>query len=162
MMMALWQFDALLVPRKRLQELLGELPDRVSHQALDQGDWWEQYSLSEQDERLIASFAPPRPTWSSSLKSWGEEDGHRIDIYRENGNVEEVSVRIDARDVSSDFVQHVAALANRWDCVIVAADLHVIPALAGELRAAVEDSAAGKFVRDPEGYFRSDGAQPDA
>ena len=155
--MALWQFGVLLVPQRSLKALFGQVPERVSEQALDRADWWGEYELSEEDERLISSLAAPRRSWSPKIKSWGEEDGNRIHILREDGRVAEVSARIDARDIDRGFLYGVVHLADRWACALITDDLRVLPPLVSEMEVALEESTARRFVRDPEKFLGSDG-----
>lgn len=151
--MALWQFDVLLVPRSKLNNEFGRIPEYLTEEVLDSVDWWDNHSLTEDDERLIASFAFPRPTWDQSIKSWGEEDGNRIDIYREGGQIAEVFARLDARANDPVFLSGLVSLANHWGCVLIPEGLQVLPPLESELKIALENSRARRFVVDPAQYF---------
>ena len=157
--MATWQFDLHMVPRRKLAAGGVRPPAHISAETFDTTEWWQGETLPADYDALIASFLPPRSSWHVDLRSWGEEDGNRIDVYFENGCVVEVLVRVDARVLDQAFLSHLAELANRCSCLLVTSEMEVLPPLTGELAAAVQDSAARKFVIDPEDFFRSRGAE---
>lgn len=153
--MALWQTDLLLVPRKTLSATDRTVPDRIPPDVLDRADFWNGFVLTEEIERTISSFCPPRRSWSSNLKTWGDEDGNRIDILHSGASVAEVSIRIDVRHMDDNFIEGVIALATYWDCVFVTEALRVLPPVPAELRSAVQESEAHRFVSDPHGFLDS-------
>jgi hypothetical protein len=152
--MALWQFDLLLIPRRCVPGAGRSAPRRLAVAEVDSLDWTG-YRLDSATERLIQDFAKPRASWDPETRSWGEEDGDRLDVTLEDGKVVEITARIDARYSRGTFAQGVVALAVHLDCVFLTKDLDVIPPLFHEVSAALESSAARTFVRDPYTFLDS-------
>jgi hypothetical protein len=96
---------------------------------------------------------PLAQSWSPEIETWGEEEGNRIDITTSDEGLEEVRVRFDARNIDRGFVSQVVSLAIAADCVVVTEAMDVIPPLVAELEAAIRDSDARRFVRDPKEFL---------
>jgi hypothetical protein len=152
--MALWQFDLLLIPRQCLPGRARSAPRRLAVAEADSLEWTA-HRLDSATERLIQDFAKPRASWDPETRSWGVEDGDRLDVSLEDGKVVEITARIDARYPHGTFMQGVVALAVHLDCAFLTKDLDVIPPLLHEVSAALESSAARRFVRDPYTFLES-------
>jgi hypothetical protein len=153
--MALWQFDLLLVSRRHLPGAGRSASRSLAVPEVDSVDWWAGYRLDSASERLIQCFATPRDSWDPETRSWGEEDGDRLDVTLEDGQVVEIIARMDARHIHGTFIQGIVALAVHLDGVFLTKDLDVIPPVMHEVSAALESSAARRFVRDPYTFLES-------
>lgn len=148
--MAIWQFEVMLVPVRKIRRLYGRVPQAIPEEGWEAGDWWGGELLSDADQRFVGSRLPERAAWTAELSGWGTEDGNRVDIYVAGRRIVEASVRIDARMVDVSFVDFVAELAERWNCVLVTPELQIVPPLRTEILAAVSDSHARRFVLNPD------------
>ena len=154
--MALWQFEVLLVPRRHLPVVVRSAGRRLTDTELDAIDGWRGAPLDSESERLIQSFASPYESWDLETKSWGEEEGDRLDILLKRDEVVEISARLDARHrCEGTFVQGLVALAIHLECMFLTSDLDVLPPLLSELCTAFERSDARRFVNDPYTFLQS-------
>jgi hypothetical protein len=154
--MALWQFEVQLIPCQALNREFRYVPARLNEEALSSVDWWAHRIWTSDDETLCRDLLPEQPSWSESVRSWGLEDSDRIDVVIDNGHIVEVSARIDARLKHSGMIEKLVRLAKRWGCVFVTSELSVIPAIGSELKAALMESDAARFVRNPTEFLASE------
>ncbi len=152
--MALWQCDFHLVPRACVQDSAGVLVPRVTQAAADEGGWWcERQPPLDYSARLTA-LLPPLQSWSPKLLLWGASDGDRVDVYLEEGCVSDISVRIDLSEPSPSFFVGVLAFARACEAVFLGESLDLTEASPECLAAALQQSRAARFLRDPHLYFR--------
>ncbi|MFG0253173.1 MAG: hypothetical protein ACF8NJ_09900 [Phycisphaerales bacterium JB038] len=154
--MATWQLDVYVVPREAVE---GQLPNSVD--AFLNGDWWANRDLAPEALDALTEGLPRLPSWSRSVRAWGVEDGNRLDHVVDGGHLEEFRVRLDARSPDDDFIRRIIDFAVSSDCRIVTEDLRVLPPLESELKAALLDSRAARFVRDSQQYLDDLGQDPE-
>lgn len=152
--MATWQCDFHLVPRRELHEAGRPAPEAIAATRARDTRWWRRCEPPPDLLALAAAAAPAAPTWSERLRTFGREDGHRIDVWAEGARTASVLVRFDLRQPDRRFLDAVVTLARRADACLVRADGLVVPADAAALGAALATSAAARFVADPEAYLR--------
>ena len=138
--MAIWQFDVCILPGSA--PTLSHGPDGYVATSVDACtakrvmDWCE--------ERWT------RQTWMDDFFVFGEDQGCRIDVLRDESGGAELSARIDLRSPHGDFCNAVTQLASGIDCVLFSPELWCpIPLEAGELATAASRSRAARFVDDP-------------
>jgi hypothetical protein len=151
---AAWQCDFHLVPRRELHEPGRPAPEAIAAARARDTRWWRRVDPPPDLLALAAAAAPPAPSWSDRLRTFGREDGHRIDVWVEGARTVSVLVRFDLRLRDRRFLDAVVALARRADACLVRADGLVVPADAAALGEALATSAAARFVADPEAYRR--------
>lgn len=148
--MATWQCDFVLVP--------ASAPTSASAATapvdLVAADWWAATQPPDDFETHIAAFLPERPSWTPDLRTWGTEDGTRVDVWREGRRVDSIRIRIDTREAREETVQHLTALASHCDAAFLRHDGLFVPASTGALEAAIGSSAAARFVEDAETFLR--------
>ena len=140
--MATWQFDLEMVPQG-----LAAIPiDEPWADVEPPPDW----------EALVANVLPAATSWDPvHLRTWGTDDGHRLDVWVDDGRLRSILVRIDARQRDCDSIcSRIAHLAHSLRALFrTSTGLIVEPSLTA-LADALEGSAAKRFVRDPELFFR--------
>ena len=152
--MAIWQFDIALVPESALVADPDLFEHSVTPDGIDTAAWWSSVSVPSDLELRLGDILPKADSWSDELSVWGAEDGHRIDVCRDVDVIESLTVRIDAREDTSDFVKAVCAFAQSMQCRFYGFDSHAdIEPTPAALLAAIQVSDATKFVRDPRGFL---------
>jgi hypothetical protein len=141
--MATWQFDLHLVPRQRPP-------------ALDEA--WKTVQPTVGWAETLADRLPPTASWSTDLRVYGSEDGHRVDIWMEGPRIASIFVRIDAREPIEELAGFCAWLTS-WahslgDTEFATAAGLIVPATASSLGEALNGSAAIRFVNDPAAFLR--------
>jgi hypothetical protein len=150
--MAVWQFDALLLPEETLKRRYGSIPIAIPSADIDASDWWQGTSPPADLAERLSSFLPQASTWSRNIQSWGQEDGDRIDVVWANEGVAEIFLRVDVRRISYALLDKVSRLAraNRW---VLWVDGHVLRPSPGQVLRAIHRSDAFRFVQDPETFL---------
>lgn len=145
--MAVWQYDISLVPHKAVVAAFGFVPSHVSSAEVDRALWRSFRECSYDFEARISKFLPRIRGFE--WKSWGSDDGNRIDVFTSDNCVEDVAVRIDVRNVSREFVDEVVQIAAEADCLFYDSRGKLLQPTLGALLSGIEQSDAWRFVRDP-------------
>ena len=146
--MATWQADFYLVPRRAVAEF-----PAITGDIARETEWWLGTDLPADYHERMEALLPPGKSWSPDLKTWGAEDGNRIDVWRDQGRVANVLVRIDARAPDTSFLDGIAGLARDLHCMLVRADGYVTDPTLGALGKALTGSRAFRFVADPAAFL---------
>ena len=153
--MATWQFDIALVPIAALAADPDLLAKSVTADGIESGPWWSEYREESDLEDKLNQILPKGKSWHDDLSVWGDEEGNRIDLFRDKGVLESLSVRIDARVDKADFLDAVCALAKHCECKFYGYESgSLIEPEPLALRAALEGSNASKFVSNPRAYLK--------
>ncbi len=158
--MAVWQFDAYLVPRVSVTSSTGQMLDRVSERAFDSARWWNEIALPPGYAEVLSTLLPRGQHWSRDVEFWGREDADCISVTRCGDAVDELRVRIDVRNINYLFIDRIADVARRWDCVFLTEDLEVVPAASNALQKQLRDSSAYRYLLDPTSFLTQDGELP--
>ena len=140
--MAAWQFDLEIVPRG-----LATVPIQEPWADLEPPPNWEE---------LVAGVLSPGRSWDPvHLRTWGTEDEHRLDVWVEDGRLRSILARIDARQSDCDSIcLRIAQLAQALGGTFRTPAGLIVEPSSGSLAEALEGSAAARFVRDPDLFFR--------
>jgi hypothetical protein len=150
--MAIWQFSLYLIPNGSIKERFEQPPSKLSMEVAEDTPWWSGHQPQRDFEDAISAILPEAHSWSKSMRIWGVERSDSILVsYRteERIEVEEIEVRIDASNLSGEFVLHVCKWIEMLDCLCrtKAYDV-VLPDVAG-VQAAIANSRAMKFIENP-------------
>lgn len=160
--MATWQFDGLIVPRNIFSEKFRVLPNEIDMEEFGSVDWWSRTNISKSFIRDVIPLAMVgNGEIIPGVETWGQENGNRIDVlYSKENRVVEISVRIDARDVSEEFIIELMIFLNKLDCLMICENGLVLDphrnvgsALLSMLNQ-INKSNAKKFVDSPEDFFK--------
>jgi len=147
--MATWQFDLYLLPRSALQARFGAVPSTVDEETFGEGDWWLDQPSPIDLPSEVARLLPENQSWVKGLRTWGTEDGDRVDIYYENGKVVDVFLRLDLRQPSKQFIDGLIILAKRIDAMLMTDEGQLLEPTREQLAGSLEGSDAARFVADP-------------
>ena len=148
--MAVWQCDFILVPTSALARTRSDAPagDLLSI------DWWAEPQPSGDLESRVGTFLPEGESWSPDLRTWGVEDGTRVDVWQDGNRIDSIRVRVDARQIDLQSLREIVSLAVSIDAAFLRHDGLLVPATTEALTTAVDTSAAARFVDDPEAFIR--------
>jgi len=150
--MAIWQFRLDFVPEKAVRSRYSALPATMTENMAEDFPWWSDIQPPLGFEVWIDAILPQIPSWSESMRIWGNErsDTACVCYVEENKNrVELIEFRVDVQKLSSGFVKQICDLAQRLECVLVTSDHRVlVPDKSAVLRA-IDNSTAKKFLEDP-------------
>lgn len=147
--MATWQFDLYLLPRAALHARCGAVPSTVDEETFGEGDWWLDQSLPIDLPSEVTRLLPESQPWMQDMRTWGTEDGDRVDIYYKDGKIVEALVRLDLRQPSRQFIDGLIALAKRLDAILMTYEGRVLEPTTEQLIESLKSSSAARFVADP-------------
>jgi hypothetical protein len=153
--MATWQFTLFLVPAAELGTPGETLPARISVERLRAEDWWRSATPPEDLAVRLDAFLPRRGTWTSDMLGWGTDDGNRVDVLSHNGRLEEIQVRLDARDVDVGLIERLAELARYSQGVFITEEGEITTPTVAQLIRELESSTAHRFAVDPHVFLES-------
>ena len=149
--MAIWQFGVILIPESAILAEFEALPASIPMQMTDQL-WWSRQQPPQGFEKQIDLILSETKSWSEEMRIWGSESGNDAHVCYTDGEkkiVEEIAFRLDAREISLDFVRRICTLAAQLSCVLLTADSEVLQPLESEMLAAIRNSTATRFIDDP-------------
>jgi hypothetical protein len=152
---AVWQVEFAMVPRR----VLAAKPRAAQPPVMDT-DWWSSERLPAGYAQHLAAVAVPGSSWSAELRTWGEEDGNRVDVWFESGKPARMSARVDVRRLDARFGAMLLQFARVANAVLVRRDGLVVEPNVGAFGAALRSSEAWRYATDPAAFFASY-AEPD-
>ena len=161
--MAIWQFDIAVVPISALAADPNLFANSVTPDGIETASWWADFSEEPLLDNELGEILPKSDSWHDNLSVWGDEDGDRIDLFREKGVLESLSIRIDARGGSPDFLEAICSLATLRECKFYGYEsASLIEPTPLCLRTAIRDSGASKFVTNPRRYLTEIAEKPES
>ena|ERR1700722_7816081 len=152
--MALWQFDIHLLPKSEVLSELGQLPQQMDRDVFDEHSWWLHYQPIAQLLSRLSEVLVEGKSWSPDIKTWGTEDGNRVDVVFECERIVDVFVRFDVRNLQRTFVTQITNIAQDLALVAFAPGMKVVEMEMGKLIPLITTSDAAHFVENPEKFFR--------
>ena len=145
--MAVWQFKVALVP-KRWLDAGGSIAFLITDHGWDTAPTWESFDDQPLEDRITAVL-PAAKSWHPSVAIWGADDRDDIQLSRNNGRVESLSVRFDLRNPNMALFRAIVDLAQASDLVILDLARRRVVRDSTELLRAAAESEAAHFVLDP-------------
>jgi hypothetical protein len=153
--MASWQFDMHVLPRDGVVNVYHAIPTEISLEDSVLDRCWERVQPPTNLADQFSKILPSTTSWHPQISRWGDEEGNRIDVVRQENSVTDVFVRIDVRDVSIIFVTELLRIARKNSWLIYSADGRLISPSLKKILKAIQDSAAYRFVQDPRRFLDS-------
>jgi len=129
--MAIYQYHLTVIPRQTILRHWDIVPVKVQvhdNPAFDEDDlinvkWWDKEQIDFKIiEKTILGFAD-QVEWtkrSETVKDFGDNETNDITIVKgETGLLEEMSFRIDLREIDRSFIDKVLAIIKDLDCVLL-------------------------------------------
>lgn len=153
--MAIWHFRIGLVPRDSVKAYYGTIPLAVPDQDIAKHDFWATYQVPPNLDSLLLPLGPEISSWSEQRRCWGAEEGHQISVIYQEGRVEWITAKVDARKPCTDFLQQIVNLAVQLNCLVLAAETYVLEPEFGTLFERFRSSVAARYLADPEATLKS-------
>lgn len=157
--MAVYQFQFALLPAVGITRLHTGDVDYIGEYAARDPD--AEINLDEESpnywagidkiplQKIIGDLLPGRESWSDEAFMYGDSKRDHIEIWDDT-----VYVSLDARNLNVPLLRAIVAAAHDHNCKLVLKDggKVIFPHLADVL-AALDNSSAMKFLRDPAGFL---------
>jgi hypothetical protein len=148
--MASWQFDVHVVPRESASE------DRIAGPIDD----WSAWRGRQPDDHFLEQLGvllPEAKSWDDASRTWGQEEGTRVDVSFRDDQIDEVFVRVDLRSPQGKLLEGILSLARAVDAVFVTPGGQRIEPSVKPFLAAIVDSPAFSFVSNPAAFLKTIG-----
>jgi hypothetical protein len=168
--MAIYQYHLTVIPRLTLLRHWNPIPDKVQYRDNPEfGDdlinvnWWENLNMDFDDiEKRIRPFAD-QVEWTKTtegMKVFGNNDTNDITISKtELGQFEELSFRIDLREIDKSFITNVLTISKDLDCLLLDSQGNLFEPTLENLADNMKTSNAFKFVTDPTDFLNKLGKE---
>jgi len=151
--MAVWQFDLRMVPRDSVCAFVSDESDGIGDDMIDAVDWWRSAELPAGWEARVDQVLPRSASWDPEWRVFGSEQGTRVDVISTGGRIEEVRLRLDARELGPSVLEQLMELVKDARCSLVTPTGRVIEPDPSSVWVELELSPARKYVRDPSAFL---------
>jgi hypothetical protein len=164
-LMAVWQFQATLVPFATAVDH-GLLPGhRLSDAQREEIAWWSGKTVAVEKLQQLSKVLPAGKSWTEELEVFGDLETTCVTIFSDRGAVVEVNARLDLRTLSAEAGKAVLAFARGLECLLVTDDNLMLKPESSDLGKVIKTSPAYRFVSSPHTFFSrlaslNDGQRP--
>lgn len=176
--MAIWQFHIYFMPRQSLIEKYGHIPAQLKmnkegwanyiekfnlDEALSFEDaltiaWWKNLNLDINHILPILQQFGALQQWtatSEGLRRFGDTETNDISVCfdHETKLVEELSCRLDLRQIDKEFIDKALSLATQFNCLLMDNRGRLYKPFIENLFEAIQLSNANRFVQGPKQFF---------
>jgi hypothetical protein len=176
--MAIWQFHIYLIPKKSLLNKYGQIPTQLvmdtdgwsnyfQNSSLDTEPefedaltihWWLDLNINLDSFLLLLNTFGDIQSWTQNadgLRSFGDTETNDISVCFDTTTktVQEVSCRLDLRQLDKSFIDKVFSLATQFDCLLMDRQGRLYQPSSAALLDTIKLSNANRFVGDPEQFL---------
>lgn len=151
-LMAIWQFKLMLLPKEWVKANKYRITRQLIDEGWELGEVWRCYDGTPNPEDVIDRYLSRTKSWHTDLIIWGDKETDDIQLFYDNGNIDDLQIRIDARKNSSEMIGYSTKIALELNCqILLMENATVIDPLDELLRSYLSRSTAVKFAEDPYG-----------
>ena len=175
---AIWQFHIYFIPRQSLLDKYGHVPTQLEMNKEGWADYIEKFNLDEEPEfegamtvqwwlnlnvdinellPILQQFGEMQE-WTATtdgLRSFGDTETNDISVCfdHQTNKVQELSCRLDLRQIDKAFVAKFLSVAKRFDCLLMDRQGKLYEPTIENLVDKIELSNANRFVDDPRQFL---------
>ena len=152
--MATWQFSVVLIPASWAEENSYSSSALYDDEGYDTECAWKGRQPESGFKAVLGSILPPSKSWHEELLTWGNEKEHDIQVWFENETIDGIHIRLDLNQDLNEIIVKVVKSAKVLNCALFFPVLKlVVEANEFELKSAIKNSNAAKFVRNPHEFL---------
>ncbi|MFL5740422.1 MAG: hypothetical protein ACJ75B_09415 [Flavisolibacter sp.] len=176
--MAIWQFRIYFIPRLSLFDKYGQVPTQLEMNKegwkdyIESGDldkepefedalsisWWSTLNLDIKELLPTLQQFGELQEWTArteGLRSFGDTETNDISVSfdHQTHKVQELSCRLDLRQIDKGFINRFLSLATRHDCLLMDSQGRLYEPTVEKLFDTIQLSNANRFVEDPRQFF---------
>lgn len=95
----------------------------------------------------------PNKSWSDDIKAFGHNEETCIELFYENNILDDVSVRLDLRNLTTEILEAIVNFINSNDAFILTTDGVIVKPIVKDLIEEIRKSEAYSFSRNPETFL---------
>ncbi len=149
--MAIWQFHVIVVPEEKILKKYKCIPDNVNE--VEDIQSWEGYSLDEFTLVKMSETLKFATSWADNIKQFGALDKNCIELFYDNNQLIEISLRLDLRDITIDIIKLVIDFTRQNKALLITNNGHVIKPVIENLIKVIKESDAYSFVKNPKEFL---------
>lgn len=154
--MAVWQFNIQLIPAEWAEENNFDVANLYSTDSFDTEIAWSRKQPRYDFKEILSEVLPKSESWHIDLLTWGDSQGHDIQVWYENKTVESMCFRVALNQKTEGVIEGILKAALELNCVFFFPETKTIGASERVvLTAAVYNSNAAKFVKNPRGFLKN-------
>jgi hypothetical protein len=175
---AIWQFYIYFIPRQSLLDKYGHVPTELEMNKdgwenyiekfnLDEEpdfedaltvQWWLNLNLDVNELLLLLQQFGELQKWTAQtngLRSFGDTETNDISVSfdHQTNKVQDLSCRLDLRQIDKSFESELLSLAKRFDCLLMDRQGALYEPTVQKLVDKIELSNANRFVEDPRQFL---------
>lgn len=139
--MAIWQFTFTIIPCKKEIKSADDIRS------------WNGYSLKDSSIKEISKVLKPSKSWSDDIKVFGNNEETCIELFYENNILDDVSVRLDLRNLTIEILEAIVNFINSNDAFILTTNGATVKPIVKDLIEQIRKSEAYSFSRNPETFL---------
>ncbi|SOD14601.1 hypothetical protein [Pedobacter xixiisoli] len=156
--MAIWQFNIYFIPRQTLLEKYGQVQTKLEFEKAFKIHWWLNLNVDTKELLPLLQQFGDLQEWTSKtdgLRSFGDTETNDISICFDNktNKVEELSCRLDLRNVDKFFIKKVLSIATLYDCLLMDSRGRLFQPTIAALDESIQLSNATRFVDDSKQFL---------
>lgn len=156
--MAIWQFPIDFVPKHKLIDYFGEIPNKIDEELYCQEDFFCGVELPQNYEEFLSFLGEmEKLKWTPNCLNWGDyDDGTHLSIDLQNINQPSVNARFYTPYLDLDFVKIVLEFAKMCNCVLWTNHQNIIEPELDLFMKEFRNSRSYRFCKNPIEYLQSD------
>lgn len=156
--MAIWQFNIYFIPRQTLLDKYGQILTELEYDDALTIHWWLNLNLDTNKLLPLLQQFGDLQEWTSrteGLRSFGDSEANDISICFDSktDKVDELSCRLDLRQIDKNFVDKVFSIATQFDCLLMDCRGRLFQPTVKALVESIRLSNANRFVADPRQFL---------
>ena len=153
--MAIWQFSFVMVPEEKIANILGSNIEGSMTKHNEELMSWKGYCIKEGSLVEISKVLAPTKSWADNIKQYGVIDESCLELYYEEDEVIEISVRLDLRSLSKDILEAIVSFIKVNKGMISTKNGNLIKPTVDDILSVIKTTDAYRFVKEPEEFVRS-------
>lgn len=144
--MAIWQVALELVPKDKVNS-------KVSIENLEPSSLWNGFDIRKDSIEEVGKVLKRTESWSKDIVQLGNLSGTVIEIFYEEGNISEVTCRLDLRNINIEILDTILNFIWANDLVVIVDNTVYMELNREVLVDIIKKSEAYRFINDPEVFF---------
>ena len=145
--MAIWQVPIKLIPRKNFI-------NSSEYDAKENFFAWEDKKKIEKSLMNIAAILKTKKSWSKNIILYGDEESNCVELFYNRRKLEEVSIRLDLRDIPKKLLGLIIEIAKKNDALIwIQEEETAIEPEWALFTEKIRKSSAAKFSQNPQEFL---------
>lgn len=144
--MALWQVEFMILPKDKLH-------CDTDIENIDISNLWSGYGIKKDSIGEVEKVLKRTKSWSEDIVQLGEISETVIEIFYVEGMIEEVTCRLDLRNINTNILDSILRFISINNLAIVVGKKIYIDPKRESLLEIIKESDAYRFVKNPQDFL---------